>query len=119
MTPFMHHNERNSPNAPWSPFSFLSNFSTPVPRPEVPLPFSRNTVHLSIYLKTLMRKNVPRGPVRPCRPPPTSSQPRSGSQNIVRPQKGGVLHQRCFLPSAPRCDKQKGMQIQRGEVETE
>src|SRR5712691_8170113 len=112
MTPFRHHNERNSPNAPCSPFSFLSNFSTPVPRPEVPLPFSHNTAHLSISLKTLMRKNVPRGPAHPCRPSPTLSQPRSGSQNIALPQKGGVPHQRCFLPSAPQCDKQKGMQIQ-------
>src|SRR5260221_11615186 len=104
--PFRHHNERNSPNAPWSPFSFLSNFSTPVLRPEVTLPFSHNMAHLSIYLKTLTRKNVPRGSVRRCRPSPTSSQPRSGSQNIVLPRKGGVPHQRCFLPSAPRCDKQ-------------
>src|SRR5712691_12664648 len=107
MTPFRHHNERNSPNAPCSPFSFLSNFSTPVPRPEVPLPFSHNTTHLSICLKILMRKNVPRGPVHRRRPSPTSSQPRSGIQNIALPQKGGDPHPLYFLPSAPPCDKQK------------
>src|SRR5712691_2592847 len=112
----MHHNARNSPNAPTS--SLFLSFSAVLSRHhEVPLPFSHNNIPPGSPLaRTPTCKSSWQGPVHPCLPSPTSSQQHSGIHSTASQQSDAAPRPKGSRPSTLPCDKQQGTQIPHREV---